>query len=233
MPVLEALETKGVTGGTNCNMSFQSSNGSFAIAVRVRKLAHKWEVIATESHARINRAMYPHQRAVGQFALTLDMKGYAEFSLFMDFMMSYVRVENKPPMLVVMSVRNFSRKGIPIKGMSMGDHVGSNLIQPTILFESAHDPLDTTIVAPSDASSSAQGGKAEKDARNFFYPFSPGSEDPNVKAETIYDFSGYNQTVMPPGPVPPTSLPIGDANRSTPNTDTNAIPFLGNVSPVG
>lgn len=194
MPTVEALEKRGL-GGTNCKLAFQSNDGSFSTDVRVRKLAHTWEVIATESHARENRAMYPRQRAVGRFALTIELKGYPEFSKFMDFMRSYVyawRLGGKPMMLVTMAVRAFQRQGVPITGMSIGDHVGSMVFSPTIVFESAADPQDPTILAPGATSTTEFG--AGGDARSFFYPFSPGSEDTNVQPETVYDFSKYGNS---------------------------------------
>lgn len=194
MVAYESLEKDGRLGGTNCTLAFQSNDGSFSTRVRARGFAHKWDVIATESHARENRAMYPHQRAVGKFTLTLELKGFGEFEPFMNFMRSYVlswRFGNKPLMVVTMAIRGFQRRGVPIKGMTIGDHVGSMVFTPTIVFESAQDPLDPTILLPEQASSYELGGTAG-DAKNFFYPFSVGSQDVNVKPETVYDFSGYN-----------------------------------------
>jgi hypothetical protein len=211
MPRLEQLEQSNVQHGTNCTMVFQSNDGSFTVAVRVRKLAYKWEVIATESHARESRAMYPRQRAVGQFALTLELKGYNEFHQLMDFMRSYVyswRYGSKPTMLVTMAVRDFSRRCVPIKGMSIGDHVGSMVFLPTIIFESAHDPLDPTILNIAQASSYDLAG-TENDVKNFFYPFSRASQDTNVRPETIYDFGETDRVtqVMPtPGKAPNSSI---------------------------
>jgi hypothetical protein len=187
---LEGLERRGIPGGTNCTLSFQSNDGSFSIAVRVRKLAHRWEAIFTESHAREHRAMYPRQRAVGQFALTLELKGYAEQEQVMNFFRSYVyswQVGNKPTMHVVSQVKSFIRRGVPIKGMTIEDHVGSMVFMPTIIFESAQDPLDPTIILPSAASSHDLAG-TETDVKNFFYPFSRASQDTNVRPETYYDF---------------------------------------------
>jgi hypothetical protein len=216
----EALETKGIKGNTNCKLSYTSGDGARSVDVRVRKLAHRFDVIATESHARGFRAMYPHQRAVSQFALTIELKGHGEYEPFMQFMATYVMglrnswsnpIGNSdvPMMSVVMAVRNFSRKGFPVRGMSFQDHVGSNVFMPTIVFQAAADPLDTEIVAPSSSSSTSFGksdtktdsktaAKSEADSRNFFYPFSPGSEDPNVKAETMYDFSGFDSLAIHP-----------------------------------
>jgi hypothetical protein len=77
MPAWEHLEKVGLPGNSNAQLAYSSADGSFSLWTRVRKLSHRWEAIYTESHAREYRAMYPHQRAVGQFALTFECNGYS------------------------------------------------------------------------------------------------------------------------------------------------------------
>lgn len=193
-PVVEALERQGRV--SNCSLAFSSADGGYSLETRVRRFAHRWEAIFTESHAREYRAMYPHQRAVGKFALTFECNGYREFERLMTFFRSYVAVigqqfddrpVGRPTMQVIMAVRGFSRAAVPITGMQLGDHVGSMVFTPTVVFESAHDPQDPTILTGAQASTFENAGEA--DVRNFFYPASAGSQDTGVRPETIYDFN--------------------------------------------
>lgn len=181
--------------GTNASLTFNTdaslANTVYnAVRVRVRKLDYNWEVIAKESHARIHRAMYPHQRAVGQFALTIELKGYREFKPFSDFMWNYIKTfmgANRKAMFVSMPVRGFARWGIPVSGIYDGDHVGSMVFSPTIVFEGMNDPLDPNILTTLDQVSSWDYAGTTGDQANFFYPFSTGSRDSSVRAETLYD----------------------------------------------
>lgn len=228
MPILEHLESNAAAHGTNCSLTFLSNDGSYSLGVRVRKLAHKWNVVATESHARENRAMYPHQRSVGRFALTLELIGWRESNLFANFMRSYVyswKIGNKPTMLVTMSVRNFIRRAVPIKGMQIGDHVGSMVFSPTIVFESAQDPLDPTILTPNEASAYDATGQVDVDVRNFFYPFSAGSEDTNVVSETFYNFGGQDDLAKSVQ-----GLNINGATGAINNTFENALDAIGRIN---
>jgi hypothetical protein len=197
MAQVERLEDQHLPGNMNCMLSFSSADGAYVQNAKVKAFGHAWEVVATESHAREYRAMYPRQRAVGRFFLTFELNGYREFEQIMQFFRSYVAVlgqqfdgkpTQRPTMLVQMAVRGFSRSGVPIKGMSLGDHVGSMVFNPTVIFESAHDPQDPTILTAADASQVDTKG-TEADVKNFFYPFSAASYDTNVKPETVYDFT--------------------------------------------
>jgi hypothetical protein len=192
----ERLDDYGLPNNINMTLAFQSNDGSYSIGVRTSAVGHSWEVVATESHARENRAMYPRQRAVGRFFITLLLKGYKEQEAVMNFFRSYVyawQFGNKPTMMVTSMTRGLIRRGVPIKGMAIEDHVGSLLFTPTITFESAQDPQDPTILTPAQASTTDLGG-GESDAKNFFYPFSRGSQDITVRPETYYDFGDNENT---------------------------------------
>lgn len=185
--------------GNNASLSFKPDTGSGAVAslmrVRVRKLDYDWNVVATESHGRIHKAFYPRQRAVGQFALTLELKGYREFKPFADFMLAYIRTfmgANRKSMFVSMPVRGFARYGIPVSGVYDGDHVGSMVFSPTIVFEGMHDPLDPNILTTFPDVASWDYAGATGDQAKFFYPFSEGSRDSSVKPETLYDVDPTN-----------------------------------------
>lgn len=227
MPAIERLEDRSANG-TNCTLTFQSNDGSYSLGVRVRRLAHKWNVVATESHARESRAMYPHQRAVGQFALTLELIGWRESNIFSQFMRTYVyswQNGNKPTMLITMAVRNFIRRGVPIKGMEIGDHVGSMVFSPTIIFESAHDPLDPTILTPAEVSN-YDSSNTDSDVKNFFYPFSAASEDTNVRPETFYNFGDRDDLGTTSG----IGRALGASTSAVNNTFENALDAIGRVN---
>jgi hypothetical protein len=181
------------------NSTFQYTAGSdvSVFNARVSKFGHSFAVIATESHARQHRAMYPHQRAEGPFSVTLELKHYTEFRAFMDFMRSFMSAlmasQNRPMPLMSVSIptRNFWRLGVPINGVSDGDHIGSNLFQPSISFESVVDPLDPTVATGyNNVGSFSQfdpGGSGADSAGQFFYPSTGLTNDPNAQGESIYD----------------------------------------------
>jgi hypothetical protein len=141
--------------------------------------------------------MYPHQRAEGPFSVTLDLKHYTEFKLFMDFMRGFMSAlmssQNRPMPLMSVSVptRNFWRLGVPVSGVSDGDHIGSNLFQPAIVFESVVDPLDPTVATGyNNVGSFSQfdpNGSGADSAGQFFYPSAGLTNDPNAQGESIYD----------------------------------------------
>lgn len=179
--------------GTNASFSFsQAGNASSfnLVRLRARKVDYSWEVVATESHGRINRAFYPHQRAVGKFAVTLELKGYNEFKPFSDFMFNYIRTfmgADQKSMFVAVPVRGFARWGVPVSGVYDGDHVGSMVFNPTIIFEGMNDPLDEKIITGAPDAASWDMGGATGDQASFFYPFSQGSLNANTRPETVYD----------------------------------------------
>jgi hypothetical protein len=178
--------------GANCYISFNTvGSGPNSVRVRARQLGYNWEVVATESHARMNRAMYPHSRAVGKFFVTLEFKGYNEFRAFSQFMFRYIKMfmgTERRSMLVSCPVRGFSRWGIPVGGIYDGDHIGSMVIAPTIIFEGMQDPLDFKILTgtePTTAQVDMAGARG--DQAKFFFPFSEGSRNANTTPETLYN----------------------------------------------
>ncbi len=60
---------------------------------------------------------------------------------------------------------------------------------PTIFFESINDPVDKKIYSPTSGLISEEDfNGVDGDQADFFYPFSVGSRDSSVTAETLYDF---------------------------------------------
>jgi hypothetical protein len=174
-------------------------------------VAHSWQVIATESHARRTRAFYPHQRAVGPFTLTLELKGYGELKVVMDWIRDYIDSSmdvNQNSITVSVPSMNFWRQGVPISGVLDSDHTGSNVFLPNVVFESITDPLDTTVFTGTGNTVSQVdfGITQQNDASKFFFPGSVAINDPNATAESFYDNpnDGLNQN---PAFVPTPTLP--------------------------
>jgi hypothetical protein len=216
--------------GTNSSIYYNGTNGgALMLRLRCKKLEYSWEVIATESHARATRAMYPHSRAVGRFALTFEFKGYTEYKPFVDYMWQYINTFVSDPqtgnsdhhgMFVSVPVRNFNRWGIPISGIADTDHVGSMVFAPTIVFESLHDPNDPTIITPAGASTTDLAG-VTGDQASFFYPFSTGSENiTTASTDSLYDFGGASGSSGVSGAVAsagtPPNIPLGPAGQNIP-----------------
>lgn len=179
--------------GGNCTFEFNIS-GRHTFVAPARSVGHSFTVVHTESKARVHRAFYPHQRAEGPFRIGLDIKGYPLYRSFVNYMQSYVFASNysiNRGMAVWVPAINFWRIGVPIDGISEGDHVGSALFQPVITFESAIDPLDPLLITGVDGgdrfSQFDVNGSAADEAARFFYPAAALTNDPNAKGENIYD----------------------------------------------
>jgi hypothetical protein len=204
--------------GENATFFYNYGKGGYTATARCTGVAYGMNVIATESHARQHRAMYPHQRAAGKFGLTLAFKGYFEQYAFMDFLRGYCRsmmdaadTDHSPGMTVTIAGEDgfhFMRKGLPVQGIVDGDHVGSMLFTPTIMFETIVDPLDTNAINESTGSGYSwfefgdnYAGGAQDDTTKFFYPVSAGSQNPNLTASDIYDFGRQPDGYVGPAPV--------------------------------
>lgn len=182
---------------SNCTMQYTSGADARTLLARCDQVGHSLAVIATESQARTTRGFYPMQRAVGPFTVRLELKGNREFEACMAFLEGYARslmsaANAMPLMWVSVPSRSFSRLGVPVGGVTHGDHVGSNVFKPVISFESVTDPL-----APGDILTGYTGGTAwisefdpngqGDDASRFFYPASAASNDPNATGAALYD----------------------------------------------
>lgn len=177
-----------------------------------RGVAHGFDVIAEESHARQTRAFYPRQVAERPFAVTLDLKGYAAYKIAMDYFRKYSEsfmVAANNAMYVIVPSRNFVRLGVPVSGVSDGDRVGSAEFLSSIVFESVYDPADPDLVSKNsntsrysrfDPSTSAADRPAE-----FFYPAAASTNDPNASGDLLYDSeiggigAGIEDILNPPG----------------------------------
>lgn len=200
--------TTGTSGpNSNAAFSFTAGGSGYYFQTRCRRITHGYEVVASESHARTTRAFYPRQRALSQFGLTVELKGYSDYKAFMDFMRNYLQNfaanTTTGAMSVGVPLRNFMRYGVPVGGISDGDHVGSMVFAPTIVFESIYDPLDTTIfTTTADASQVDLGTSQSDEAATFFYPVTAATNDPNASGESLYDAPPIVSVPTPVRPVP-------------------------------
>lgn len=136
--------------GLNCTLSYSSGKAVTAYRVRCSGLTWGFSMIADESQARDTRAYYPHQTAPDRFALTIDLIGQREKNSFNGWIMSYAGFildpgftgKSTPQMTVSVPSRNFKRTGVPLEGAEFGIHVGAMVYSPTIIFETAGEPLD-------------------------------------------------------------------------------------------
>lgn len=213
-----ATQNVATQGIANCTLSYTTGTDTYALRTRARAVSKGFEVIATESHARQYRAFYPHQRALSPFSVTLELKGYPELKLVMDWLRGYLNAFTNTfqnAISVTVPVMSFFQVGVPVGGIMDQDHTGSNVFLPGVVFESVYDALDGKIFSTSGASSSVAtvdlGLTAKDDAGQFFYPSSPASNDPNAKGESLYDVRPYVPTasdVVPKGPPNPNGISL-------------------------
>lgn len=199
---------------SNVSTSFSRSPTTKTFLARVRRLGWGWQVVASESAARLYRAFYPMKRTFTPFVLQFECKGYSEYRALMTFLrqstvaalghtqdtaafsfMSVV-VEQQPGM------DHFFRLGIPVEGMDDGDHVGSMVFSPVITFMPFLDPTDKSLfysqntgrrgISWEDLTNTNKG-----DASKFYYPRSAGSLDPNLKGQSLYDVPPVTPTPQP------------------------------------
>lgn len=200
-------------GLSNCTLSYGQAGQGYVLQTRARGIAHSWDVIATASHARRSQGFYPHQRSVGPFTLTLELMGYKELKLVMDWIRGYIDTSmsvNQNSITVSVPSYNFWRNGVPISGVLDNDHTGSNVFLPNVVFQSITDPLDpTTFTGMGNSVAQVDFGPTQlDDAAKFFYPSSIAVNDPNAKAESYYDNPALNSQV-PPNLGPPTDFKPG------------------------
>jgi hypothetical protein len=133
--------------GLNCTLSYSYSGKTYAFQIRAQEIAYGSRMVAEEAQARTRRAYYPHQVSSIPFSVTPIIKGYAERTAFSNFLGDYVKriqdpslsVSSFPTMKVVCAARSFQRWGVPTSGIEWGDHVGSMVWTPQVVFETHVD----------------------------------------------------------------------------------------------
>jgi hypothetical protein len=162
------------------NATLLYGGGKYRANVRVSRLNYNYGVTSTESQARDTRAFYPHRRIQGQFAVTVDCKGYKEFTQLMTWLRAYVAALNVQAlsagttsmmMDVVVPGRNFLRRGVLTTGIDDHDHVGSNLFSPELVFVALNDPRDA-LTQLTTAGAQFQPPQADPGVTLDFYPVS-------------------------------------------------------------
>jgi hypothetical protein len=194
------ISPKGHRGGNaNMALTYTYQGVYYSAMVRCTKLAISYSLNSEESHSRQTKAFYPHRRAQGQFAITLALVGWNEYSQAMGWFTRFARQalamsSNDPALWVEVSMpsRKFTRWGIPTTGMNFGDHTASMVFSPTITFISVRDPNDpSTAILSGRANQISRQSNAGIDplAVSFFYP-SSAVNTPGKLDESLYGPTG-------------------------------------------
>lgn len=133
--------------GLNTLLYYQYGNKNYSFTVRAQEIAHGSTLVAEEAQARTRRAYYPHQVTAVPFSLVVTVKGYKERVQLSNFLNDYVAramdpslsVAKFPTMLVLEPGRKFLRWGLPLSGIEWGDHIGSMVWNPRIVFQTHVD----------------------------------------------------------------------------------------------
>lgn len=132
--------------GLNAHMTYSVGGTQYQFDVRVEQLFHGSRMVADESMSRTRRAYYPHRLSASQFSMMVILKGYSERTLFSNFLNDYINRALDPSqtsgyaqMAVVMPVRNFLRRGVPLNGIQWGTSTGAMIWKPVVTFETTYD----------------------------------------------------------------------------------------------
>lgn len=164
--------------GLNATLSYKAGSATRAYRVRCVGIRHGTQMIAEESQARVRRAYYPHRVSTQQFAITVALMGWNERKSFSNWLGTYaghalnpdIGGTNYPTMLVTVPSREFVHRGVPLTGFEWGDHVGSMVFSPMIVFEAAYEPWDKAKPAVTRVENSWYAFQKDK-AIQYFYPF--------------------------------------------------------------
>lgn len=189
--------------GANATLAYSDSGGLHTASIRVKNLSYNYGVSSTESHARDDRAFYPHRRVQGQFKIIADCIHYKEFNQLMAWLRVYAEVLSNAAsssssavtqMDVRVPSRNFHRTGILTTGIDDHDQTGSMVFNPELVFVSISDPADkiTSLLTPAQASTFS-GPQIDSKATLAFYPVS----SVNYKDALLYDdLSGLDKLAL-------------------------------------
>lgn len=199
--------------GWNCTLSYLRGNVRYAYRLRVGRVVHGLNLIFDESTGRMSRAFYPHRLSNAQFSLGLILDGTrirrpgkpwahvpTEYELFMSWLHDYMTyllnqdtavAGDLPVMSVSVPKYDFFREGVPIGPVLFGDHVGSMIWTPALVFETTRDYLEPA--STSQIASKFLGGLTNLDQEaQFFYPTSPMAEVGGNEAPFIFDQGAPN-----------------------------------------
>jgi hypothetical protein len=133
--------------GLNTSLSYSYGKKTYTFSVRTSEVGYGSKLVADEGQARTRRAFYPHQVTAIPFSLVVIIKGSRERVQFSNFLNDFVSrtmdpslsVSSFPTMRVVVPSRKFIRWGIPLSGIEWGNHVGSMVWNPRVVFETHVD----------------------------------------------------------------------------------------------
>jgi hypothetical protein len=195
----------------NCTLVYSAGGKAHVFQAWGIAYSHGFELTATESVSRRQRAYYPRRVNPTQFTVTLALKAntqvdrndrpiafsseYDRWGVFMagyfNYMLELGRQEGSAPtqfpgmMQVTMAGRNFSRYGIPLN-TSFGDHLASIFYTPTIMFETAIDPYDPSTAFLTSWVDDQNALTNDKLFANAAYPFSDYAQ--GTRDESAYSY---------------------------------------------
>jgi hypothetical protein len=179
--------------GANGSLSYRDSGGFRTAAVRMKTLSYNYGVASEESHAREERAFYPHRRVQGQFRIVVDCIGYREFKQLMSWLQIYASgllagaegdSSNVSLMDVALPARNFHKIGILTTGIDDHTQVGAMVFDPELVFVALSDPQDPAIsLLKTSQVSQFRSPQIDANLSTAFYPVTVA----NYKDSLLYD----------------------------------------------
>jgi hypothetical protein len=157
--------------------------------------------MADEAQARTRRAYYPHQVTAVPFTLVAIVNGYKERVRLSNYLSDYISraldpslaVGSFPTMQVSISSRRFLRWGVPLSGIEWGDHVGSMVWNPRIVFQTHVDQTlgqSTTDYKKVSTFSLSQDALEKSPQIKYFYPAGV-----QLSGSEVPDASSYDKVV--------------------------------------
>lgn len=212
--------------GLNCTLSYKRGSTTRTYRVRCSAITYGVQMVSDESQARMRRAYYPHRVSTQQFGISVLLVGYDERLSLTNWLSDYATFAldpdlgngDFPTMSVIVADRNFTHRGVPVSGYEWGDHVGSMVFSPTIVFEAAYEPWDKAKPAITHVEDTWSAFVQDK-AIKYFYPFGEqlaGDQAPDQYDKVVYpgDPGQFNNNYYGGGvdpssgqPLPPSSFP--------------------------
>lgn len=210
--------------GLNCILSYLRGGATHSYRVRAGSLGFGVQMVATESAARIIRSYYPHRTANQRFTVQILLKDWNERTDFTRWLYDYASWALDPdiirttfPYLTVnIPRRQFYQRGLPLQGYEWGAHTGMMMFTPTVVFEAAFSPGQSSPAANTSTVINRWSAFGSDPAIKYFYPFGTqlkgdAGPQPPQPASVI---SPPSPTPPPAGPTPQTGslfqLPTGD-----------------------
>lgn len=155
--------------------------------IKVVSIEHGLSIFSSEDRTRFAKIEYPFKVADADFSITLSFRNHEVYEAFANRMRDYVRLAADPDasvgaMVVIVPDRDFTRFGVPTRGVTYGDKAGAITHSMTITFTAAEDPL--SILSAEDLSHSVDISETNA----MYYPAEVGHGA---------EFALYNGTKVP------------------------------------